>query len=48
METPVEEYMAGVEEKEAYNRKVDEAIRAGRDATGRLENQYGEGSIKVG
>lgn len=48
METPREEYDAGVADKEAYHRQVDEAIRAGRDATGRVENSYGEGSIKTG
>lgn len=47
METPDELYAEGVAEKEAANRQIDEAITAGRDSTGRLENQYGQGSIKV-
>jgi hypothetical protein len=47
METPNELYAEGVAEKEAANRLIDEAITAGRDSTGRLENQYGHGSIKV-
>jgi hypothetical protein len=47
METPDELYAEGVAEKEAANRQIDEAIAAGRDSTGRLENQYGHGSIKV-
>jgi hypothetical protein len=45
METPDELYAEGVAEKEAANRLIDEAIEAGRDSTGRLENQYGHGSI---
>lgn len=45
METPEELYAQGVSEKEAANRKIDEAITSGRDSTGRLENQYGQGSI---
>lgn len=47
METPDELYAEGEAEKEAANRQIDEAITAGRDSTGRLENQYGQGSIKV-
>jgi hypothetical protein len=47
METPNELYAEGIAEKEAANRQIDEAISAGRDSTGRLENQYGHGSIKV-
>ena len=45
METPDELYAEGVAEKEAANRQIDEAIAAGRDSTGRLDNQYGQGSI---
>lgn len=45
METPDELYAQGEAEKEAANRLIDEAITAGRDSTGRLENQYGHGSI---
>jgi hypothetical protein len=48
METPDELYAQGASEKEAANRLIDEAITAGRDSTGRMdENQYGHGSIKV-
>ena len=48
METPDELYAQGVAEKEAANRQIDEAITAGRDSTGRMdEHQYGQGSIKV-
>ena len=45
METPDELYAEGQAEKEAACRQIDEAITAGRDSTGRLENQYGHGSI---
>lgn len=45
METPDSEYQQGVDEKESVHRQVDDAIRAGRDTTGRVENSYGEGSI---
>lgn len=49
METPDELYAEGVAEKEAHNAKIDQAIREGRDSTGRMdENTYGHGSIKVG
>jgi hypothetical protein len=48
METPDELYAQGVKEQEAANRQIDEAITAGRDSTGRMdEHQYGQGSIKV-
>ena len=48
METPDELYAQGEAEKEAANRLIDEAITAGRDSTGRMdEHQYGQGSIKV-
>ena len=49
METPVEEYRAGLAEKEALNRQIDDAITRGEDSTGQLapaSEQYGEGSIK--
>lgn len=45
METPLEEYRAGIEEKEEAHREIEEHIRAGRDATGRVQDAYGEGSI---
>lgn len=48
METPDELYAEGIAEQEAANRQIDEAITAGRDSTGRMdEHQYGHGSIKV-
>jgi hypothetical protein len=48
METPDELYAQGEAEKEAANRQIDEAITAGRDSTGRMdEKTYGHGSIKV-
>lgn len=49
METPDELYAEGVAEKEAHNSQIDDAIRAGRDFTGRLnsEESYGQGSIKI-
>ncbi len=49
METPKEEYRAGLADKEAVNRQIDEAITSGVDSTGQLapaSEQYGEGSIK--
>jgi hypothetical protein len=48
METPLEEYRAGQEEKEEGHRQIDKAISEGRDATGRMDNSYGEGSISAG
>lgn len=48
METPVEEYQAGLAEKEAHNRQIDDAITRGEDSTGQLApagEQYGAGSI---
>lgn len=48
METPDELYAEGVAEKEAHAAQVDEAIRAGRDSTGQMDDKsYGQGSIKV-
>lgn len=49
METPEEEFRAGLSEKEAHNRQIDDAIRQGVDPTGQLapkSEQYGEGSIQ--
>lgn len=48
METPIEEYAAGQEEREELHSAVDKAIMDGRDATGRVQNAYGEGSIGEG
>lgn len=47
METPVEEYQAGINEREEIHAAVDAAINEGRDATGRVQGEYGEGSIKA-
>lgn len=47
METPLEEYQRGQDEREEGHRQIDKAICEGRDATGRIENQYGEGSISA-
>ena len=48
MECPLEEYEAGKLEKREATLTVDKAIAAGRDMDGRLENQYGQGSIRQG
>lgn len=48
METPIEEYRVGVDEREENHRQIEAAIVAGRDSTGKLENQYGHGEIKAG
>lgn len=48
METPVEEYQAGLAEKEAINRQIDDTITRGEDSTGQLApegERYGAGSI---
>lgn len=47
METPVEEFIEGVKEKEAFNRRVDEAITTGSDFTGQMPSKetYGHGEI---
>lgn len=49
METPDKLYQQGVDEREREHAKVDAAIEAGRDFTGRLTSQesYGQGSIKI-
>lgn len=48
METPNELYAEGLAEKEAHNRQIDDAIKAGRDSTGQMPSSetYGQGSIK--
>lgn len=47
METPDELFAQGQSEREAACQLIDEAITAGRDSTGRMdEHQYGQGSIK--
>ena len=50
METPDELYAQGVAELEEHNSQIDQAIRAGRDVTGRLtvdETYGGQGSIRT-
>lgn len=48
METPDELFAEGLAEKEAHNRKIDDAIAAGRDSTGQMSSTetYGQGSIQ--
>lgn len=48
METPLDEYQAGIDEKEEQHRAVDQAINEGRDPTGRVQNAYGQSSIEAG
>jgi hypothetical protein len=45
METPVEEYRAGLEDKEAPLKAIDDAIREGQPGVGQVEKSYGSGSI---
>jgi hypothetical protein len=40
METPVEEYQAGVADKEDQLKPFEEALKAGADTTGRLQDAY--------
>jgi hypothetical protein len=50
METPDELYAEGVDEREAINSQVDQAIVKGADFTGQVtsdDNTYGRGSIHV-
>jgi len=47
METPIEEFQSGVDEREENHRQIEAAIIAGRDSTGKLDNQYGQGEIKA-
>lgn len=49
METPDELYAEGVDEKEAHNRQIDEAISAGTPTDGPIgpaSETYGQGSIQ--
>lgn len=48
METPVEEYQAGVADREAQNSLVEQAILDGRDSTGQMDSKdtFGRGSIQ--
>lgn len=51
METPQAEYAAGVAEREATHLQIEQAIIAGRDSTGRMDESIvhdGHGEIKVG
>jgi hypothetical protein len=47
MKTPVTEWERGQAEREETHRLVDTAINEGRDATGRVQDAYGEGSIRA-
>lgn len=40
METPADEYAHGVKEREDALKPFEEALRAGSDTTGRLQDQY--------
>lgn len=40
METPVEEYAHGLKEKEAQLAPFEDALRAGKDTTGRMTDSY--------
>lgn len=40
METPVEEYAIGVQEREDQLKPFEDALRAGADTTGRLQDTY--------
>lgn len=43
METPIEEYRAGLKDKDDALKPFDEAIRSGRDTTGRMTETYKTG-----
>lgn len=45
METPLDEYQAGIEDKEEAHAAFEEAIKRGQDPDGLLQNAYGHGSI---
>lgn len=45
METPVSEYSVGVAEKEDRLKPFEEALRKGRDTTGKLEGTYEKASV---
>ncbi len=47
MMTPIEEWERGQAEREDTHRLVEQAITEGRDATGRVQDAYGEGSIRA-
>lgn len=47
MKTPVTEWQRGQAEREETHRLVDKAINEGQDATGRVQDAYGEGSIRA-
>lgn len=53
METPVEEYQRGIDEREENHRQIEQAIIAGRDSTGTLtglneDPNASHGEIKIG
>lgn len=45
METPLEEYQAGIDEKEEAHAAFEQSIIRGQDPEGQLQNAYGRGSI---
>lgn len=47
METPLEEYQAGIDDKEEAHAAFEESILRGQDPNGRLQDAYGEGSIRA-
>lgn len=47
METPLEEYQAGITDKEEAHATFEESIRRGQDPHGQLRDAYGEGSIRA-
>ncbi len=47
MTTPVSEWERGQAEREETHRLVDQAINEGRDATGRVQDAYGQGEIRA-
>jgi hypothetical protein len=44
METPEDQYQIGVSEKEERLRPFEEAIKAGEDTTGRVQDAYAPAS----
>lgn len=46
METPLEEYRAGQDDKEQAHAAFESSIRRGQDPLGELQNAYGQGSIE--
>lgn len=47
METPLEEYAAGQDDKEEAHATFEASIRRGEDPLGKLQNAYGSGEVEV-